>query len=266
MAVGLLLAGVGVDPGWAVGGGGLATIIAAFAYSRYRSKMTAMQTIFPLTVDSIEEGELLRLATEKPVDDPRIPPAHWAMQRLNHARALTAVAMRDADHDRAVGALGLLEQVLRDPALDRDAALLAADDLVNAESLLAERSRDGARYRAAVERYGQLAGANASIPSARPRCHGHRATYLMFLAREYSEQYARAHDDGDIPRQEKVEREMIRVYELAENELRESRGQDHSLCGWRSDGQLRTSATTGMIRAVFCWYLANPGKRRDCSA
>jgi hypothetical protein len=64
-----------------------------------------------------------------------------------------------------VAALPLLRAAIQDETLDPAVALLAAGDLVSAESLLAERGRYGGRYAAAVELYAQLVVENPGIPA-----------------------------------------------------------------------------------------------------
>jgi hypothetical protein len=155
--------------------------LAAMAYDRQRSRVAALQPVFLLSVETLSDAELLRAATEQPNDDPRVPADQKAIQRLNHARALTILAMRNGDFDRLVEALPTLRTVLQDPRLDPAVALVAARDLVEAQSLLAQHGGDGGRYAASIELYAQLARENPKVPGTGAVLHACRAGYQQYL-------------------------------------------------------------------------------------
>jgi hypothetical protein len=158
-----------------------AGVAAALAYARSRRRIAAIQLGIPLAVDSLAEAGQVLDATGAPGSPPGTTADGEAMRRLNRARALTFAAMREGDHDRLLEALPALRKVIQDGTLDPAVALLAADDLVNAESMLSERSRDGTRYAAAVDLYAAQAARNPRVAGAAARRHGHRADYQAFL-------------------------------------------------------------------------------------
>jgi len=171
---------------------------AALAYARSRRRISAMQAGIPLAVDSLAEARQVLDATEAPGRPPSGTTADSeAMRRLNHARALTFSAMREGDHDRLVEALPPLREVIKDRTLDPAVALLAADDLVNAESMLAQRSHDGTRYAAAVDLYAEQAARNPLVAGTAARLHGHRADYQAFLEQEATDDAVAADEAGD---------------------------------------------------------------------
>lgn len=215
----LLAAALGVPalPAIALGLG--AGVVAGGAYARQRGQVLALQTVFPLAVDTLAEAELLRAATQQPNEDPSVPAGHRAVHRLNHARALSVLAMRDDDHDRLVEALPLLRAVVHDETLDPSVALLAADDLVSAESMLAERGRDGGRYAGAIELYAQLLQENPGIPGGQARLHEHRAEYQQYLARGASEDLRAAESAGDQAGAERASERLRDSHHAVEQEL-----------------------------------------------
>lgn len=216
----LLAVAFGAPVGWAAALGAGAGVVAGGVYARQRRDVTAMQTVFPLAVDTLADAELLRAATQQPSDDTAAPAANKAMQRLNHARALTFLATRDDDHDRLVEALPLLRAVLQDQALDPAVALLAAADLVNAESMLAERGRDDGRYGEAVELYARLVRENPGIPAGQATLHENRAGYQQYLARAASEDFNTAELAGDHAGAARALERLRTLHRSVEQELK----------------------------------------------
>jgi hypothetical protein len=156
-------------------------VVAALAYARSRRRVAAIQLRIPLAVDSLAEADQVLDATETPGRPSGTTVDNEAMRRLNRARALTFAAMREDDHDRLLEALPTLREVIQDRTLDPAVALMAADDLVNAENMLSQRSRDGTRYVAAVDLYAEQAARNPRVVGTAARLHGHRADYQAFL-------------------------------------------------------------------------------------
>jgi hypothetical protein len=198
----LLAAAFGLSAGPAAAIGAGVGLVAGAGYASQRRRVQELQTRFPMVVDTLGQAERLRAATRAPGDgdgdgDPAVPADSRAMQRLNHARALTSLAMREGDHDRLVEALPLPRAVFADRTLDPAVALLAADDLVNAESMLAQRSRDDTRYAAAVGLYARLVGENPEVTAGQARLHEHRAGYYAFVEQVATDDAVAAESAGN---------------------------------------------------------------------
>jgi hypothetical protein len=161
--------------------GVVAGLVAGLAYARQRRRITEIQLGVPLAVDSLAEADQVLDATEAPGRQPGATADTEAMRRLNRARALIWAALREDDHDRLMEALLPLREVIRDRALDPAVALMGADDLITAESVLSQRSHDGTRYAAAVDLFAELAARNPQVAGGKARMHGHRADYQAFL-------------------------------------------------------------------------------------
>lgn len=181
LAAALILVARGMPVAAAAGCAVAAGALAGTAYARKRGRVAALQPVFVLSVETLPEAELLRAATEQPNDDPRVPADQKAIQRLNHARALIILAMRNGDFDRLVEALPTLRTVLQDPRLDPAVALVAARDLMEAQSLLAQHGGDGRRYADSIELYAQLARENPRVPGTEAVLHAHQAGYQQYL-------------------------------------------------------------------------------------
>ena len=219
LAAALLAAAVGVSAGWAAVLGVAVGGVASGCYARLRGRVTGLQTVFPLLAGTPAEAELLRAATQQPSDDPKVPASQRAMQRLNHARALTVLAMRNDDQDRLMEALPLLRAVVQDQTLDPSVALLAGHDLIDAESLLAERGRDGGRYAEAVDLYAQLVQENPGIPAGRATLHVARAEYRQYQMRAASEDLNAAESVGDQTAAARATEQLRTAYRAVEREL-----------------------------------------------
>jgi CHAT domain len=215
----LLAVAVGVPVGWAALLGVAAGVAAAVFYARLRGRVTALQTVVPLQVETLAEAELLRLATQQPGEDLKLSADQRAVQRLNHARALTFLAMRDDDHHRLVEALPLLRAAVQDPALDPSVALMAASNLVDAESMLAERGRDGGRYGEALDLYARLVEENPGIPAGPPSLHTARAGYQKYLGVIASEDLLAAESAGDETAAGQARERLRTTWRAVEQEL-----------------------------------------------
>lgn len=180
----LVLLAFRVEPGWALAGGLGVAAVGLGAYSRMRRSVVGHQVLTPLQPESLSDAELLRLAATRPAPRQGLSPETYAIQRLNHARASIMLAMRESDHDRVTEAFQILREVIEGRHLAPAVALTAGDDLVNAESTLAERSRDGRRYDSAVRLYARLVAENPDLPVGRARLHLHQAGYQQFVMRE----------------------------------------------------------------------------------
>ncbi|WP_449060972.1 hypothetical protein [Planomonospora algeriensis] len=218
LAAGLLLGAFGADRRWALAAAALVGVVAAPVYARQRRKITEMQVLQPLAVDSLRDAASVDAATRTPPDDAKLPAANRAVERLNRARALMTLAVREDDSDRVQEAMPLLRAALTDPALDPVIALSAADHLVNAESVLAERSRDGRRYAQAIDLLAEVVGENPGLPAGRAKLHGHRASYLVFRMRCADETLAHARQRGDGAGETSAEEETRELYRAVKRE------------------------------------------------
>ena len=126
-----------------------------------------------------------------------MPADQKAIQRLNHAGALTILAMRNGDFDRLIEALLTLCTVLQDPELDPPVALVAAGDLVEAQSLLAQHGGDARRYADSIELFAQLARENPRVPGTGAVLHAYRAGYQQYLMTEAAADLKTALAAGD---------------------------------------------------------------------
>lgn len=220
LMAGLLLGGFGVDRRWALAVAVLVGSIAALMYARQRRKVTEMQVLQPLAVDSLRDAVSLADATRTPPGDAELPAANRAVERLNRARALMMLAIREDDSDRVQEAMHLLREALTEPALDPVIALSAADDLVDAESMMAERSRDEHRYAQAIVLFAEVVSENPGIPAGRVKLHGHRASHLAFQMRRVYETLDQAQRCGDEAGEASAERELRELYQAVKRERR----------------------------------------------
>jgi hypothetical protein len=195
----LVLAAFGMPVAWATGVGAAAGVAVGCFQARSRHALTALQTLMPVRVQTVAEAEVLRRATEQPLSDPHVPAERVAMRQVNHARALSSLALSDLDADRPVESLALLRAAVQNHAVDPAVAFLAADELIGAESALAERSHNRDRYAAAIELFAGMVNDNPQIDGGKARLHGHRADYQTFLMRGASEDLEVAAKAGDEP-------------------------------------------------------------------
>jgi hypothetical protein len=192
---------------------------ATLAYARSRRRIAALQLGIPLAVDSLAEADQVLDATETPGRSPATTVDSEAMRRLNRVRALIFAAMREDDHDRLLEALPALREVIQDRALDPAVALLAADDLVNAENMLAQRSRDGTRYAAAIDLYAEQAARNPRVAGTAARLHGHRADYQAFLEQVATDDAVAADEADDEAARERALARAADAYHAVNREL-----------------------------------------------
>ncbi|MGN9841281.1 hypothetical protein ACTMTI_24445 [Nonomuraea sp. H19] len=205
LMTGVLLGAFGAEWQWALAAAVLVGLVAAPIYARQRPKATEMQVLQPLAVDSLKDGRLLDDATRAQSDAPKAPAT---VRALNRARAVMMLALREDDSDRVQEALPLLRAALTDPALDPVIALSAADDLVNAESSMAERSRDDRRYAQAIALLTEVVKENPRVPNGRAKLHGHRACHLAFQLRRMHETWIQASKAGDTAGEVAAERAL----------------------------------------------------------
>ena len=220
LAVSLIAVARGMADFPAAALGVAAGVIAGFVYARQRSKVAALQPVFPLSVDTFSEAELIKAATRQPKEDLRLPPTHRAMQRLNRARAEVFLAMRDGDFDRLVDALPVLRDVLQDKLLEPAVALVAARDLVEAQSLLVQHGADAGRYGESVELFAQLARENPEIPDAQSVLHEHRAGYHQCVLSAAIQDLEAAESAGDQTRADQALERLRDTWSIIERELR----------------------------------------------
>ncbi|MEV0456740.1 hypothetical protein [Catellatospora methionotrophica] len=219
VAMSLVLLAWRVDVRWVLAAGVAVTAIGMLAYAGLRGRAAADQLLMPVIPESLPDAELLRLAAQQPSYRRDVRPDLLAIQHLNHARASIMLALRESDYDRITEALPILRQVIDDPNLDRGLALLAADDLVNAQSTLAERSRDGERYAEAVRLHSKLAADNPQVPAGRARAHFHEAGYQQYLLRAAADDWADAAGRDDRTAAAAADR-IRQTHATAEREIR----------------------------------------------
>jgi hypothetical protein len=215
----LILVARGMPVFAAAGCAAAAGVLAGTAYARQRSRVAALQPVFVLSVDTLPEAELLRAATEQPNDDPRVPADQKAIQRLKHARALTILAMRNGDFDRLIEALPTLRAVLQDPQLDPPVALVAARDLVEVQSLLAQHGGDARRYADSIELFAQLARENPRVPGTGAVLHAYQAGYQQYLMTEAAADQKTALAAGDDRGAARAEQRIRSAWYTIEQEL-----------------------------------------------
>jgi tetratricopeptide (TPR) repeat protein len=182
-----------------------------------------MQPVNVLSVDSLSEAQLIEAATREPIEDPRMEPSQRAVQRLNHARALVFLAMRNGDFDRLIDALPLLRGVLQNHQLDPAVALLAARDLMEAQALLVQHGGDDDRYRDAIELFAELARENPNVPDAQPVLHEHRAGYQQCVLSAAMQDLAAAMAADDQIRADQARGQLRDAWFGVERELRTAR-------------------------------------------
>ena len=188
--------------------------------ARQSRAVTALQQVSPLPVDTLSEAELIEVATRQSADDPDIPASHRAMHRLNRARALTFLALRNGDFDRLVDALPILSDVVQDPDLDPAVAMIAGRDLIEAHSLLVQHGGDPSRYGDSIELFARLVDENPGIPDARSLLHEQRAGYQQCVLSAAIQELADATSAGDQDRAEHACERIGEAWYAVERELR----------------------------------------------
>jgi hypothetical protein len=220
LAVALISVARGVPVLAATGLGAAAGVITGVVYKRQRSQVTALQPVTVLSVDTLSEAQLVETATREPNEDPRIDAGQRAVQQLNHARALVFLAMRNGDFDRLIDALPLLRDVLHDQQLGPSVALIAARDLMDAQSLLVQHGGDADGYREAIELFAQLARENPNVPDAQPVLHEHRAGYQQCVLSAAIRDVEAATSDDDQVRADQARGRLRDAWFAVERELR----------------------------------------------
>lgn len=151
---------------------------------------------------------------------PRHLPAVPAAERLHAVRSRIARAVQGRDPGRLRDCVPALRQAIADPAQDPAAVLAVADELVQAESELAELSGDDRRYADAIALLNDVVTEHRSIALGRVLLHAHRAQYFTFQAGRAAERLARAVRNGDASARASAERTRHDLYAATEHELR----------------------------------------------
>jgi CHAT domain len=239
----LLLVAFGVPLPWAAAagvsvGGAMA---AYYSRGRYTEQLRGLLNQFPLSVDRRDDAFRQLAGARRYIAPTRFPTglkaeqmtahrdAYDANARLNDARARMRLAASEADHDQLLAALDGVRDTLEDQGLDPALALLAARDLVSAESALAQRSHERTRYAAAVSLYRRLAQENPAFDWAQIAMHEQLADYQAFEMMLAGSDFkaARVADDEDAMSQafsrlldtyHAVERELTVVIHLTEED------------------------------------------------
>jgi hypothetical protein len=218
--VALLLAALGVAAQWdAIAGLAVFGAAAAF-HARHLSGVRGLQDQSPLVFMSVAtaRGYLTgRRRAVVPLGHVTLPASAAAIGRLNRAKARVVVATREADHDELITAVRDLREALADTA-DPGTALLSVDALVTAESMLAQRSRDGRRYEQAVEWYARLAE-RSGIAGARASAHANRADFAAFEMMLASDDEQAAEAAGDQDEATRAHRRVADAFRATEREL-----------------------------------------------
>ena len=142
------------------------------------------------------------------------------MHRLNRARALTFLALRNGDFDRLVDALPILSDVVQDPDLDPAVAMIAGRDLIEAHSLLVQHGGDPSRYGDSIELFARLVDENPGIPGARSLLHEQRAGYQQCVLSAAIQELTDATSAGDQDRAEHACERIGEAWYAVERELR----------------------------------------------
>ena len=96
---------------------------------------------------------------------------------LDRAQDLQERAFVDGRLDLLLESAEPLRAIIEDRALDPIYALVAAHQLIDTESALAQRSRDDTRFRAAIDLYTQVLAENPGEPMGPAQLHAHLADY-----------------------------------------------------------------------------------------
>ena len=229
----LLLIAFGVPLPWAAAagvsvGGAMA---AYYRRGRYTEELRGLLNQFPVSVDRRDDALRQLAGARRHVAPTRFPTGLKAEQmtahrdtydanaRLNDARARMRLAASEADHDLLLAALDGVRDTLQEQGLDPALALLAAHDLVNAESTLAQRSHERTRYAAAVSLYGQLAQENPAFGWAQVAMHAQLADYQAFEMMLAGEDFKAARSaDGEDAMSQAFSR-LLDAYHAVEREL-----------------------------------------------
>ena len=124
--------------------------------------------------------------------DPRQPlqgrePATRVLDRVHR---LQARAVLEGRLDLLLESVEALRAIIEDPDLEPRYALAAANELVNAESALAQRSRDDSRYRSAIDLYAYVLVENPDEPMGRAQLHAHRAGDQVYRMQSMLDDFA----------------------------------------------------------------------------
>jgi len=193
--------------GVSVGG----AMAAYYSRGRYIEELRGLLNQFPVSVDGRDDALRQLAGARRHVAPMRFrtrltaeqiaahKDAYDANARLNDARARMRLAASETDHDLLLAALDGVRDTLQEHGLDPALALLAARDLANAESTLAQRGHKRTRYAAAVSLYGQLAQENPALGWAQIEMHAQLADYQAFEMMLAGEDFkaARSADDED---------------------------------------------------------------------
>lgn len=233
LMVALLLIAFGVPLLWALGAGaGVGGVMTAYCIrSKIPQQLRGLANQRPVSFDTRDDASRQIAGAAQyvvPAGFPTRPTSaqltmhretYEANERLNKARAQMRLAADEADHDLLLTALDGVRDTLREAGLDPALALLAARDLVNAESTLAQRSHDGTRYVAAVNLYGRLAGENPAFDWARATAHAQRADYQAFETMLASGDLNAAAAAGDVDAASRACSRLLDAYHAVETEL-----------------------------------------------
>ena len=139
---------------------------------------------------------------------------------LDRVYSLQERAVLEGRLDLILESVGLLRALIEDPDLDPRYALAAASELVNAESALAQRSRDDSRYRSALELYAQVLAEIPAEPMGSARLHAHRADYQMYRMQSMLDDFALLPDDTPASVRDRLTARLSVPFTAVSTELR----------------------------------------------
>lgn len=139
---------------------------------------------------------------------------------LDRVRNLQEQAFVDGRLDLLLESVEPLRAMIEDPTLDPSYALGAADQLIDAESALAQRSRDDGRYRAAIDLYAHVLAESQDEPMASAQLHVHRAGYQSYCMQALLDDFALVPGDTSASVRERITALLSVSFNEASMELR----------------------------------------------
>jgi hypothetical protein len=143
-----------------------------------------------------------------------------AARVLDRVRSLQEQAFVDGRLDLLLESVEPLRAIIEDPALDPRYALKAADQLIDAESALTQRSRDESRYRAAIGLYTRVLAENPDEPMGPAQLHVHRAGYQLYRIQALTDDFALVPDGTSASEQARVTARLSVPFNAVSRELR----------------------------------------------
>jgi hypothetical protein len=139
---------------------------------------------------------------------------------LDRVHSLQERAVLEGRLDLLLESVEPLRAIIEDPDLDPRCALAAADELVNAESTLAQRSRDDSRYRSSIELYAHVLTESPDEPMGPAQLHVHRAGYQLYRMQSMLDDFALLPGDTSASVQDRLTARLSVPFTTVSAELR----------------------------------------------